>query len=77
MATHKIKYKLLVKFDDGTERKVPFPKRVYYYEEQKFSYWVMWVEELIKKENITAKPIEIREVNSIIECERYPIRIGV
>ena len=38
---------------------------------KKRTYWVRWIEDLIEKEQITAKPIRIEEVNNIIEVEPY------
>lgn len=77
MATHKIAYELLVTFDDGTQRYLEIPERVYYYQEQKRAYWVRWIEELIEKEKITSKPIQIEEINRIFEVEEYRNIIGV
>ena len=35
MSTIKITYELLVTFDDGSQRYLEIPERVYYYHEQK------------------------------------------
>lgn len=77
MSTIKITYELLVTFDDGSQRYLEIPERVYYYHEQKRTYWVRWIEDLIEKEQITAKPIRIEEVNNIIEVEPYNTIIGL
>lgn len=77
MATHEIAYELLVTFDDGSKRYLEIPETVYYYQQQKRAYWVRWIEELIEKEKITAKPIRIEEINTIFEVEEYGNIIGV
>jgi len=77
MSTIRIKPKLIVVFDDGTERELEIPTQIYYYQPQKQIYWVRWIESLILKENITAKPIEVKEVNVVEECEPYTTIIGV
>lgn len=79
MATHKLNYYFEVEFDDGTKREIPWPEHdgVYYFEQQKSKYLVLWLERLIREENITAKPLFIREYDKVVECEEYKIMIGV
>ena len=78
MPRHKFNYTLVVKFDDGTSRElVDIPETVYYYHQQKQKYWARWVENLIDKYSIKAKPISIEEVYLIEEVEPYNVVIGV
>ena len=77
MSTIAITYQLLVTFDDGSQRYLEIPETVYYYQQQKRTYWVRWIEDLIEKEQITAKPIRIEEVNNIIEVEPYNTMVGL
>lgn len=78
MATHEIKIKLVLHLDDGTSYPLPFPKKVYYYYEQKHNYWVCWIEEFLAKHpEIRAKPVRIEEVNYVEECIEYAISIGL
>ena len=77
MANHKIIKKWEVLFEDGSKRELEIPERVYYFNEQKYQYLVVWLENLIQKYNIKSNPVEIREINKIVECENYNIVIGV
>lgn len=78
MVTHKLELYYEVEFDDGTKREIPWPEHgVYYFHEQKSLYLVSWLESLIEKEHITAKPLFIRESYRVIECEPWQIIIGV
>lgn len=77
MSTIVITYQLLVTFNDGSQRYLEIPETVYYYQQQKRTYWVRWIEDLIEKEQITAKPIRIEEVNNIIEVEPYNTMVGL
>lgn len=77
MATHKLYTQYIVKFEDGTERELEIPDKVYFFYEQKPNYLVMWMEYLIKKYDIKSKPISIKEVCTVQECEPYQIIIGV
>jgi hypothetical protein len=77
MVNHKIVKTWEVIFDDGSKRELEIPKRVYYFNEQKYSYLVIWLENLIEKYNIKSKPVEIKEVDKIVECEPYSISIGL
>ena len=78
MATHTIETKLVIHFDDGSTQIMPTPARVYYYREQKYNYWVLWLEDFMDTHpEITAKPVSIEEVQTVVECESYQIHIGV
>lgn len=78
MATHKLQYYFEVEFDDGTKREIRWPDGgVYYFHQQKEKYLILWLERLMKEENITAKPLFIREYNKVVECEEYKIMIGM
>lgn len=77
MSKYKVRTKLLVTFDDGAQHYMTFPERVYYYQEQKRTYWVNWVENLIQEKGIIAKPIKIEEINAFEEVEEYTTIIGV
>lgn len=78
MATHKLETYWEVLFDDGTIKNLEFPEGgVYYFWEQENKYLVLWLEDLIEKSNITAKPLTITEKYRVVECEPYEIVIGV
>ena len=77
MANHKIIKTWEVLFEDGSKRELETPERTYYFNEQKSKYLIVWLENLINKDNIKSNPIEIREINKIIECNDYNIVIGV
>lgn len=78
MATHKLEYYFEVEFDDGTRKELPWPDdRVYHFAAQKSTYLINWLETLIKKEKITAKPLFIREMYKVIESEEYQTVIGL
>ena len=78
MATHMLETYWEVLFDDGTIKNIEFPKGgVYYFYEQEKNYLVSWLEDLIEKSNITAKPLTITMKYRVIECEPYEIVIGV
>lgn len=76
-----VNYKIIktweVIFDDGTKRELEVPERVYYFNEQKYKYLVLWLENLIEKYTIKSKPIEIKERDKIVECDPYNITIGL
>lgn len=78
MATHKLELYFEVEFDDGTKREIPWPDGgVYYFRQQQSSYLVSWLESLIEKEHITAKPLFIRESYKVVESEPWRIVIGL
>ena len=78
MATHMLETYWEVLFDDGTIKNIEFPKGgVYYFWEQERKYLVLWLEDLIEKSNITAKPLTITEKYRVVECEPYSIVIGL
>lgn len=78
MATHRLETYWEVLFDNGDVKEINFPKGgVYYFYEQKNKYLVSWLEEMILKENITAKPLTITKKYRVVECEPYDIVIGV
>lgn len=77
MVNYKIVKTWEVIFDDGTKRELEVPERVYYFNEQKYKYLVLWLENLIEKYTIKSKPIEIKERDKIVECDPYNITIGL
>lgn len=79
MPTHKLENELILHFDDGSKQVLPFPKEhVYYYREQKHSYWIGWIEAFMREHpEIKAKPIYVEEATKIVECEPYNIYIGL
>jgi len=78
MAKYKLHYYFEVEFDDGTKRQLPwYDEKVYYFHQQKTQYLISWLERLIEEENITAKPLFIREFSKVIECEEYKNYIGM
>ena len=77
MATHALKTKFLVTFDDMTKKELPLPSRLYYFNEQRNSYLIMALENFIKENQIEVKPLYIEEVEEIVEVEPYTIRIGL
>ena len=78
MATHMLVTYWEVLFDDGTIKNIEFPEGgVYYFWEQEKKYLVSWLEDLIEKSNITAKPLTVTEKYRVVECEPYQIVIGV
>lgn len=77
MVHHKFEYVVEVTFSDGSKRNLEIPEQVYYYAEQKRKYWAIWLDELITKYDITAKPIELCERFVIVECEPYRVIVGV
>ena len=76
MATHKTHYIWICTFDDGTEKEIPW-HNCYCFWEQKEKYLILWLEKMIKKENIVAKPLFITEKMVVEECEPYKIIIGL
>lgn len=78
MATHRLETYWEVLFDNGDIKIINFPEGgVYYFYEQKKKYLVSWLEWLMKKDNITAKPLTITEKYRVVECEPYKIVIGL
>lgn len=78
MATHRLEAYWEVLFDNGDIKIINFPEGgVYYFHEQKKKYLVSWLEGLMKKDNITAKPLTITEKYRVVECEPYAVVIGV
>ena len=76
MTNHKLNLAWEVVFDDGTTREIEF-QTCYHFHEQKYKYLIRWMEEMIDKENITSKPVEIREKMKVEECEPYQSFIGL
>jgi hypothetical protein len=74
--TIRITPKLIVVFDDGTEQELEIPEKTYYYQQQKRTYWVRWIENLMLEKNIKAKPIEVKEINVVEECE-YDMNMNI
>ena len=78
MATHILETYWEVLFDDGTIKNIEFPEGgVYCFCGQEKKYLVSWLEDLIEKSNITAKPLTVTEKYRVVECEPYQIVIGV
>lgn len=68
MATHKLEFYYEVEFDDGTKKEIPWPDdKVYHFTSQKGTYLIIgdWLETLIEKEGITAKPLFLREMYKV------------
>lgn len=79
MATHKITVSYEILFEDGSIRKLEIPSgtRAYHFQDQKYKYLILWLEAMMERENITVKPIQLREVYNIVETEPYEITIGL
>ena len=79
MATHELELAWDVIFEDGTirELEIDSTEEIYYFREQKYQYLVVWIEEMIKKYEITSKPVEIKEKMKVLECDPYQISIGL
>ena len=54
-----------VVFDDGTTRELKY-RLCNCFDQYKKRYLVRWLEDLIEKENITSKPVEIREKMKVV-----------
>lgn len=76
MAQHKIESAWEVEFEDGRKEILHF-QPCYYFHSQKDKYLVIWLEELMKEKGITSKPLFIRDIEIVKECEEYPMVIGV
>lgn len=73
-------YKYVVKFDDGTVRDLKNLRETEtcYFGEQKSTYLLIWLNDLIEREGITAKPVEIFESLEVFESdENIPLIIGL